>query len=69
MLQFEIQRSKAFLYVIAASLLALVVIVAKLVLDHIDFVLAKLRRKQLWMTVSLVRCVLVSPVRCVSMVS
>lgn len=54
-LQFEIYRSKTFLYVLAATFLALLVLAAKLVLDHIDFVLAKLRRKQLWMTVSLVR--------------
>lgn len=56
--QFEIQRSKTFLYVIVATFLATLVLVAKLVLDHLDTVLTKLRRKQLWMTVSLVRIAL-----------
>jgi hypothetical protein len=50
---FAIQRSKTFLYVLLAAALLVMIVTAKLVLDHLDFVLAKLRRKQLWMTVSL----------------
>jgi hypothetical protein len=34
---------------------ALLLILAKIVLSNLDKVLAKLRRKRLWMTVSLVR--------------
>ncbi|RLN02662.1 hypothetical protein BBJ28_00008743 [Nothophytophthora sp. Chile5] len=48
-----IQRSKTFLYVLVAVFLVAMVVIAKVVLSNLDFVLAKLRRKQLWMTVSL----------------
>ncbi|GMF36492.1 unnamed protein product [Phytophthora fragariaefolia] len=48
-----IQRSKAFVYVLLLSALLATALTAKLVLSHLDLVLAKLRRKQLWMTVSL----------------
>ncbi|KAG7384820.1 tumor suppressor candidate 3 [Phytophthora pseudosyringae] len=51
--EFAIQRSKTVLYVLVAMALASTAATAKLVLAHLDFVLAKLRRKQLWMTVSL----------------
>ncbi|KAG2764103.1 hypothetical protein PC129_g4821 [Phytophthora cactorum] len=51
--EFAIQRSKTFLYVLLVVALASTALTAKLVLSHLDFVLAKLRRKQLWMTVSL----------------
>lgn len=50
---FEIQRSKTFLYVLVVVALAVTAVTANLVLTHLDFVLAKLRRKQLWMMVSL----------------
>ncbi|RLN55888.1 hypothetical protein BBJ28_00019825 [Nothophytophthora sp. Chile5] len=48
-----IQRSKTFLYVLVAVFLVAMAVIAKVVLSNLDFVLAKLRRKQLWMTVSL----------------
>ncbi|RLN51812.1 hypothetical protein BBJ29_006548 [Phytophthora kernoviae] len=48
-----IQRSKVFLYMLLAIALGSTAVTAKLVLTHLDFVLSKLRRKQLWMTVSL----------------
>ncbi|KAL3660787.1 hypothetical protein V7S43_014189 [Phytophthora oleae] len=51
--EFTIQRSKTFLYVLIVMVLASTALTAKLVLSHLDFVMAKLRRKQLWMTVSL----------------
>ncbi|POM79011.1 Dolichyl-diphosphooligosaccharide-protein glycotransferase [Phytophthora palmivora] len=51
--EFVIQRSKTFLYVLLVVALVSTAVTAKLVLDNLDFVLAKLRRKQLWMTVSL----------------
>ncbi|KAE8896004.1 hypothetical protein PF005_g10048 [Phytophthora fragariae] len=50
---FVVQRSKTFLYVLLALALGSTAVTAKLVLTHLDLVLAKLRRKQLWMTVSL----------------
>uniref|UniRef100_M4C2F1 Uncharacterized protein n=1 Tax=Hyaloperonospora arabidopsidis (strain Emoy2) TaxID=559515 RepID=M4C2F1_HYAAE len=46
-------RSKTYLYVLVAVASVGVAIAAKLALDHLDFLLMKLRRKQLWMTVSL----------------
>ncbi|CEG46334.1 magnesium transporter protein 1-like [Plasmopara halstedii] len=48
-----VQRSKTTLYLFLVLALALAALIAKLVLAHLDLVLAKLRRKQLWMTVSL----------------
>ncbi|CAH0477947.1 unnamed protein product [Peronospora belbahrii] len=51
--EITIQRSKIHLYVVAILVLVATVLMAKLVLAHFDVVLTKLRRKQLWMTVSL----------------
>ncbi|UIZ28950.1 hypothetical protein KXD40_007195 [Peronospora effusa] len=51
--EIKIQRSKTTLYMLLLVALVVAVLLAKLVLNHLDFVLAKLRRKQLWMTVSL----------------
>ncbi|KAF4146264.1 OST3/OST6 transporter family [Phytophthora infestans] len=51
--EFAIHRSKTFLYVLLVVALASTAFTAKLVLSHLDYVMAKLRRKQLWMTVSL----------------
>ncbi|KAH7489002.1 hypothetical protein KRP22_012201 [Phytophthora ramorum] len=51
--EFAIQRSKTYLYVLLVAALASTGVTAKLVLAHLDVVLAKLCRKQLWMTVSL----------------
>lgn len=54
-LQFIVQRSKAFLYAALAGALVVLVVAAKIVLSNLDKLLDKLRRKRLWMTVSLVR--------------
>ncbi|CAI5741673.1 unnamed protein product [Hyaloperonospora brassicae] len=51
--EFTIIRSKVYLYVFVAVAIVGLVVAAKLVVDHLDFLLMKLRRKQLWMTVSL----------------
>ncbi|GLD95968.1 hypothetical protein PINS_up004646 [Pythium insidiosum] len=50
---FVIQRSKAFLYGLIVVTLVSLLIIAKIVLANLDKVLARLRRKRLWMTVSL----------------
>uniref|UniRef100_K3W587 Thioredoxin domain-containing protein n=1 Tax=Globisporangium ultimum (strain ATCC 200006 / CBS 805.95 / DAOM BR144) TaxID=431595 RepID=K3W587_GLOUD len=50
---FVIERSKAFLYAIIAVSLVVIVISGKIILSNLDVLLAKLRRKRLWMTVSL----------------
>ncbi|CAI5709383.1 unnamed protein product [Peronospora destructor] len=51
--ELKIERPKTTLYMLLIATLVVVVLLGKLILDHLDFVLAKLRRKQLWMTVSL----------------
>lgn len=50
---FVIQRSKAFLYALVAAALVVFAVAAKIVLSNLDKLLVKLRRKRLWMTVSL----------------
>ncbi|DAZ98401.1 TPA: hypothetical protein N0F65_000115 [Lagenidium giganteum] len=50
---FEIARSKAHLYAILAGVLVVLIVLAKIILSNIEKVLMKLRRKRLWMTVSL----------------
>lgn len=54
-LQFVVLRSKAFLYALLAAAVVLLAVAAKIILSNLDTLLDKLRRKRLWMTVSLVR--------------
>ncbi|TMW67928.1 hypothetical protein Poli38472_007600 [Pythium oligandrum] len=51
--EFEIQRSKAFLYAVVGAVLSVFLISVKIILSNLNLVLDKLRRRRLWMTVSL----------------